>query len=389
MPYAPVQSSMIDTLYVFSRGAFGFAFMVIGAGSLVEPGRKHASKALSALYLALGFVFLFSWFSEYWILPFILDNFLVIAAVFVISQGMFEISLYLFGDEKIRGLRSRVYKVGAVWSLLLWLLPFLDHIFRLPVLNTSVEDARPMAFFQTLCSSGVYIWPVAITIISMRAGKWRPSDIPNKPGATRALLIGITSLLPIFGLTAAGLFLSSQVLYRMGQMALQVLLLLWYFYTRACPDIFLKARQQIGQQHKQRQSLSPVEIALIADRLQRLVQTEQVYRDTSLSVQTLARKMRIPAYRLSAYFNSEIGMTFPAWLNATRIDYVCRLLENAPNLSILEVSMEAGYSSKAVFNHQFLKRTGLSPREYRVRATANSGIVSTNQDDIHKVSSYI
>ena len=380
---------MIDTLYVFSRGAFGFAFMVIGAGSLVEPGRKHASKALSALYMALGFVFLFSWLSEYWILPFVLDNFLLIAAVFVISQGMFEISLYLFGDEKIRGLRSKVYKIGAAWSLLLWILPFLDHIFRLPVLNTSVEDERPMAFFQMLSSSGVYVWPVAITIISMRAGKWRPSDIPNKPGATRALLIGITSLVPIFSLTAAGLLLASQTLYRTGQLALQVLLLLWFFYTRARPDTFLKARQQIGQQHKQRQSLSPAEREQIADRLQRLVQTEQVYRDASLSVQTLARKMRIPAYRLSAYFNSELGMTFPEWLNATRIDYVCRLLENTPNLSILEVSMEAGYSSKAVFNHQFLKRTGLNPKEYRARATANSGIVSTNQDDIHKVSSYI
>lgn len=372
---------MIDTLYVFFRGSSGFAFISMGVGFFVEPGNQRVRKAFGALFMALGFAFMFSWLSEYWVLPLILDNFLVIAAVFVISQSLFEMSLYLFGDEKIHGSRRRVYSIGAIWSLILWVLPILDYMLKLPVLRTSVEDARPMALFQTISQTGIYLWPAAITIISMLAGKWRPSDIPNKPGATRALLMGTAGLFPIFGLIAAGISLPSRILYRTGHLALGLMMLAWAWYYRARPDTFLKARQQIGQQHTQRLSLSPEEAIRIDERLRRLVQSDHVHTDPLLDLRILARKVRIPAYRMSAYFNTRLGMSFPAWLNAARIDHVCRLLEKDADLSILEISLEAGYSSKAVFNNQFLKRTGMSPSEYRARAVVNSGIVSTKQDD--------
>ncbi len=372
---------MIDTLYVFFRGASGFAFIAMGAGFFVEPGNQRVRKAFGILFAGIGSLFMFSWLSVYWILALPLDNFLVIAAVFMISQALFEISLYLFGDEKIHGSRRRVYRIGAAWSLALWLLPFLDSALGLPVLHASVEDARPMALFQTISSTAVYAWPVAITIISLRAGKWRLSDIPDKPGARSILAIGAAGLVIIFGFIGTGLILSSQTLYRSGHLALELMMLAWGFYYRARPDAFLRARRQIGQRHKQRQSLSPAEAALIAERLQFLVQNEHVYTESSLDLRILARKMRIPSYRMSAYFNTRLGMSFPEWLNAARIDYVCRLLKKDSGLSILEVSMEAGYASKAVFNSQFLKRTGMSPSEYRTRATTNSGIVLAKQDD--------
>jgi AraC-like DNA-binding protein len=371
---------MIDTLYVFFRGASGFAFIAMGVGFFVEPGNQRVRKAFGILFAGLGALFMFSWLSEYWILPVFLDSFMVIAAVFMISQALFEISLYLFGDEKIHGSRLWVYRIGAAWSLALWLLPFLDRALGLPVLHTSVEDARPMALFQTISTTGLYAWPVAITIISLLAGKWRLSDIPDKPGARKTLAIGVAGLIIIFGLIGTGLILSSQALYRAGHLALEFMMLTWAFYYRARPDSFLKARKQIGLQHKQRQNLSPAETARIAERLQRLVKDEHVCTESSLDLRILARKMHIPSYRMSAYFNSRLGMSFPEWLNAARINYVCSLLKEDSSLSILEISMEAGYASKAVFNSQFLKRTGMSPSEYRALMTSNSGIVSTKQD---------
>jgi AraC-like DNA-binding protein len=36
-----------------------------------------------------------------------------------------------------------------------------------------------------------------------------------------------------------------------------------------------------------------------------------------------------------------------------------------PDLTILEISLEAGYRSKASFNEQFGKIVGMSPSEYR------------------------
>lgn len=372
---------MIDTLYVFFRGASGFAFMAMGVGFFVEPGNQRVRKAFGVLFAGLGALFMFSWISEYWTLPLYLDNFLVIAAVFMISQALFEISLYLFGDEKIQGSRRKVYRIGAIWSLALWLLPLLDLALGLPVLHVSVEDARPMALFQTISATALYAWPVAITVISLLAGKWHLSDIPDRPGTRKVLATGAAGLIIIFGFIGTGLILSSQALYRFGHLSLGFMMLAWAFYYRARPDAFLQARRQIGQRHRQRQSLSPAEATKIADQLQRLVNVEHLHTDPSLDLRILSRKMRIPSYRMSAYFNTQLGMSFPEWLNAARIDHVCRMLKENSGLSILEISMDAGYASKAVFNSQFLKRTGMSPSEYRARSAPNSGIVLTKQDD--------
>jgi len=373
---------MMDALYVFFRGASGFAFLAIGAGFFIEPGHQRVRKAFGVLFAGLGALFMLSWLSVCWILPLPLDNLLVISAVFMISQALFEISLYLFGDERTHGSRRRVYRIGAAWSLALWLLPFLDQAFGLPVLHASIEDARPIALFQTISATALYAWPVAITVISLLAGKWRLSDIPDKPGARKALAIGTTGLIIIFGLIGTGLVLGSRTLYRAGHLALELMMLAWALYYRARPGTFLQARRQIGQRHKLRESLSPTEAALITERLQRLVQAEHVVTEPTLDLRMLARKMHIPSYRMSAYFNSRLGMSFPEWLNSARIDYVCHLLKDNSGLSILEISMKAGYASKAVFNSQFHKRTGMSPSRYRERAVANSGIVSTKQDDV-------
>jgi AraC-like DNA-binding protein len=356
---------MIDGLYQFLRGASGFSFLVIGAGFFVEPGRHRVRKAFGALFVSLGLVFLFSWLSDAWILPMAFDNFLVILAVFSISQSLFEISLYLFGDEAVRGSRRLVYVVGAVWSLLLWLLPFLDPALGLPALKVSVEDGRSMALFQLISSTAVYMWPIAITVVSLRAGRWRLADLPLGPGAARMLLLGFAGLIVILAIIGSSLLFSSQALYRAGHTALELLMLAWFLFLRARPDAFIEARRQIRQQHKQRETIGPEEARTVAERLRRVVDIDRVFVNPELDLNMLAKTIRTPSYRLSSYFNAVLGKSFPEWLNAMRIEYVRGLLVERPEMSILDISIEAGYASKTVFNHQFQRRVGMNPSEYR------------------------
>jgi len=356
---------MIDGLYHFLRGASGFSFLVIGAGFFVEPGRQRVRNAFGALFVALGIVFMFSWLSETWTVPLAVDNFLVILVVFTISQSLFEISLYLFGDEAVRGSRRFVYLLGAAWSLLLWVLPVLDYAFGLPVLVASIEDGRSMALFQLISSTAVYAWPIAITVISLRAGRWRLADLPAGPGAARLVLTGFASLIVILAIIGFALILSSQAMYRAGHTALEILMLVWFLFFRAKPDVFLEARKQIGKHHKERETIGPAEAGILAERIRQLVDVARVFVDPELDLKSLSAKVHIPSYRLSAYFNAVLGKSFPDWLNATRIEYVRTLLAKRPDLNILDISIEAGYSSKTVFNHQFQRRVGMSPSEYR------------------------
>lgn len=356
---------MAETLYYFLRGAAGFSFLVTGTSFLVEPGRQRVHRAFGSLFIALGLVFLLSWLSEYWRLPLMLDTMLVISIVFAISQSLFEITLYLFGDEAVKGSRRTVYKVGLAWSIMLWLLPLLDMVFRLPRIGVSVEDGTSMALFQSISSTAVYAWPIAITVLSFSVGRWHLSDIPSGRWAGRALLFGFAGLLVIMAVIGAGLIMSSKAVYQAGHTALELMMLVWFFFYRARPDVFLEARKEIGQQHKQRETIGPEEATRIADRLYYLVEVKHILVNTELDLQSLAKAVRIPAYRLSSYFNSTLNQSFPEWLNAKRIALVCRLLNERPELNILEVSIEAGYASKTVFNSQFQRRVGMSPTEYR------------------------
>jgi len=356
---------MTANLYTFLRGATGFTFAVIGIGFLVEPKKKRVHKAFGALYLALGMIFLLSYLGGYWIMPLVLDNFFIIAIVYTISQALFEISLYLFGDEAVPGYRRKVYLVGLAVSALFWFLPLLDSILGLTVIAISVEDSRPVAPFQLASSIGVYAWPVAISVISMRAGRWHIDDLPRGPGATRMILTGVASLVVLFGFIGMALLFSSQSLYRLGHTILELMMLALYFFYKANPDVFLEARKEIGTQHKRRKHLEPKEIIRIQNRLDHLVLAENVHTRPELDLRSLSKKLNLPSYRISTYFNTVLGMSFPEWLNSVRIDHVRRLLASNSDMSILEISMEAGYSSKAVFNNQFLKQTGMSPSEYK------------------------
>ena len=212
---------MTDALYGFATGAFSFACLLIGAGFLVEPGKERVRKAFGSLFLALGSAYALSWLSGFKRLPLAIDNLLVLVIVFAISQSLFEISLYLFGDEAVRGSRRTVYLAGAAWSAALWILPFLDLALGLPAIGSSVEDGRTMALFQTISSAGVYVWPVAITIVSFLAGRRHPADLPREPGVTWTFLAAFAGVIIALAVIGVSMASSSDAGYRAGHTALQ------------------------------------------------------------------------------------------------------------------------------------------------------------------------
>jgi AraC-like DNA-binding protein len=283
----------------------------------------------------------------------------------VIRHSLFEISLYLFGDEAVQGARRKILILGLGWVLILWALPFFDRFFDLPTIGFNVEDGRPMAFFQSINSSGVYVWPVAMSILSFRAGRWHLKDIPRSPGAAWVFMGAFGGLVAVLLLIGFSMALSAPVPYRTGHALLQLMMITWYLFYRARPDAFRRVRGEIEMGHTQRMRLSSVEAVEIGRRLEVVVTDETVFSLQTLSLNKLAARLGIPVYKLSAYLNGTLEMSFPAWRNWVRIEYVKNKLRENLDLTILEIATEAGYSSKAVFNNQFRKLVGMSPSEYR------------------------
>jgi AraC-like DNA-binding protein len=364
---------MLDALYTQFRSASGFALMVVGVGFLVEPARQRVRMAFGTMFVCVGFLFFWSAFSEQFPLPAALDSFLLLAIVYAQSQALLEIVLFLFGGEAVVGRRRLLYIVGAIWSALLWFLPFLDSILGLPALRVSIEDGRRMAFFQTISTSAIYLWPVFIVVAAFMISRWSLSDVPRNSPALRPVLFASWGLIAVLSMIGVAMACSHRPAYRIGHLALEGLLIVWYFYIRANPDTFAKAREAIGDEYRTHHRFSDAEAADIDSRLKRFVSRRNVFADPDLDLPALAKRADLPAYRLSAYFNSRLGQSFSDWLNAVRIDYVKELLETRRDLSILAISMEAGYASKTAFNSQFLRRVGMKPSEYRAKFFASKG----------------
>jgi AraC-like DNA-binding protein len=72
--------------------------------------------------------------------------------------------------------------------------------------------------------------------------------------------------------------------------------------------------------------------------------------------------MSVPTF--TRLFRRMTGTTFIAYLNQWRIDRACTLLLETDS-SVLETSLMAGFNNLSHFNRQFLRITGMSPRQYR------------------------
>lgn len=67
---------------------------------------------------------------------------------------------------------------------------------------------------------------------------------------------------------------------------------------------------------------------------------------------------------LSKFFSEKIGYSFTEYVGSLRLDRAMYLLKNT-SMPVLDISESCGYGSLRSFNRNFLKKTGMTPREYR------------------------
>ena len=83
-----------------------------------------------------------------------------------------------------------------------------------------------------------------------------------------------------------------------------------------------------------------------------------------ISLKTVADHLHTNPSYLSTLFKQEMGMTFTDYLNQVRINRSCELLANT-NLSLVDVSFQAGFDGQSYFTKVFRKIKGATPKDYR------------------------
>ncbi|GAA4365293.1 hypothetical protein GCM10023151_22330 [Kangiella marina] len=99
--------------------------------------------------------------------------------------------------------------------------------------------------------------------------------------------------------------------------------------------------------------------------VQEQVKKEALYRNSELTLSTLAEKVGVSVHQLSETLNQYGGKNFNQFINEYRVAEVCQRLDQKSEQKLIDLAMDAGFSSKSSFNAIFKKVTGRTPSQYR------------------------
>ncbi len=94
-------------------------------------------------------------------------------------------------------------------------------------------------------------------------------------------------------------------------------------------------------------------------------QAEAWFRDPELSLDSLARKLGTNTSYLSRAFNDGLGQGFADVIGGLRVAWLQQRLADGAKEELLDLALQAGFSSKTSFNRVFKAQTGMTPSAWR------------------------
>lgn len=121
-----------------------------------------------------------------------------------------------------------------------------------------------------------------------------------------------------------------------------------------------------------RSGLSDAEADALRVSLVALMESEQPWKDSELTLAQLAERLETTPHKLSEVLNGQMGQTFYDFVNGYRVREVQRRIKagEARKLKMLALALDAGFASKSTFNDVFKKHTNQTPSAFQQAAGA-------------------
>lgn len=107
----------------------------------------------------------------------------------------------------------------------------------------------------------------------------------------------------------------------------------------------------------------PSQDRTLMTQLETLVTSQALFLDPDLTLSKLARKLGVPAKRLSATINRMTGENVSRYMNAYRIEHACSRLRDGE--SVTSAMLDSGFNTKSNFNREFLRIMGRPPQAWQ------------------------
>ncbi|MCB8838286.1 AraC family transcriptional regulator [Aurantimonas sp. VKM B-3413] len=102
--------------------------------------------------------------------------------------------------------------------------------------------------------------------------------------------------------------------------------------------------------------------AAIMAELSALLGEQKLHRDSQLTLSRLARRLGLPAKRVSEAINRQTGENVSRYVNGYRVREACALI--AAGRSVTDAMLDSGFATKSNFNREFRRVTGHAPTEW-------------------------
>ncbi len=112
---------------------------------------------------------------------------------------------------------------------------------------------------------------------------------------------------------------------------------------------------------------SEEEASVIEQKIKEILENEKLFLDENLTLKKLSNNLQISEKKLSIFLNTNLNTKFADYINFYRVEAVKEKLksEDYDKLTLLAISEECGFNSKASFYRIFKKHTGISPAQYK------------------------
>ncbi len=131
------------------------------------------------------------------------------------------------------------------------------------------------------------------------------------------------------------------------------------------PESVLQTEEILPARSKyERTTMDEEQAQRIADKLDKAMDEEKLYRNPALTLSDLVVQLRVNSHRISYVLNVHIGASFFDYVNKWRVREACERLTDTDE-SVLMIAEEVGFNSRSTFNAAFKKETGKTPSGYR------------------------
>jgi AraC-like DNA-binding protein len=119
----------------------------------------------------------------------------------------------------------------------------------------------------------------------------------------------------------------------------------------------------------QRARLADEDAAAVEARIKAAMTERRLYQRAGLTLAELADEVGATPHEVSQVLSTRLQRNFYTFINEHRIEHL-KVALTRTDRPVLDLAFEAGFQSKSTFNTAFRKATGMTPREFRDRATS-------------------